>query len=160
MPRSCMLLHLLALLPVFLLSGCVLSAPGHLYPVQGPRAAQTPVPTYPLRVTLVMVPLTGTVSATLDSGEVCQGSLEKIPLDDPSSRSMQDDWDLVYGPGFFVSQILGKKRPRATLIGTHGTHLNVEMFNPALYSGSPGGSLHSIIGVARDDQGTVYKVTF
>lgn len=69
---------------------------------------------------------------------------------------MEAAWDSVYGSGFFVSHLLGKERIRATLIGDRGTRLNVELFS---HSDSRG-ILRDIMGVARDDHGNLYKVTF
>lgn len=136
---------ILCLLMATALCGCataLYTAQGNLYPVQGPLAT----------------PLTlagGSVSATLSGGEVYQGSLQKIYRNDPAVRSMQEDWDRVYGSGYFVGQVLGQPLERATLAGSHGTNLSIELYNtkPAL-------NLQGLTGVARDEKGSLFKVAF
>ena len=51
-----------------MLAGCVVLAPGHLYPVDGPLSTQTPAPIY--KVTLSGVLNSGSMSATVRDGEV------------------------------------------------------------------------------------------
>jgi hypothetical protein len=68
------------------LAGCMVMVPGHLYPVQGSLAAQTPVPIY--KVTLGGVLESGTMSATLPDGEVCKGSWAPVRQNDPSAGIM------------------------------------------------------------------------
>ena len=139
-----------------LLSACVVGAPGHMYPVAGPLAAQTPVPIYKVSLTIIG-PISGTLSATVQNGEACQGSLERIRPDAGASSNMRADWDRVYGQGFFDAQLLGNARARATLTGATGQCLSIELFNPRL---DHGGAVGDIVGIARDDSGNVYKVTF
>lgn len=133
-----------------LLAGCMVMVPGHLYPVQGSLAAQTPVPVY--KVTLSGVMESGTMSATLQDGEVCKGSWAPVRQDDPSAGSMSVEWDSVYGAGFFVANVLGNRVfARAVLLGTKGTTLNVEFYDP-----TPG-QIANVRGIAKDN---IFKLTF
>jgi hypothetical protein len=147
----------LSLLMTMMISGCVLVVDkhGHLYPVEGPAAAQSPPHIYTVTMNVVM--LVGTLSATLPDGEVCHGNMAKLDATDPASRNMQADWDRVYGDGFFTANLLGKERGRANLTGASGPCLQIEMYNPLMYHG---GGLTDVVGVARDDQGNLYKLTF
>jgi hypothetical protein len=91
----------------------------------------------------------------LQDGEVCHGAWTAIPQDDPSATAMSADWDSVYGQGFFQANVFGSKVfARATLTGTRGTTLNVQMYDP-----SPG-KVEAVIGVAADNKGNIYKLTF
>lgn len=149
-------------------SGCVhlIEMPAHLYPVEGPAATQTQAPLY--KLSLTMVEAAGRLSATLPDGEVCQGKLATLERNDPSSRSMESDWDRVYGQGFFVATLLGKDRGRATLTSPKGPCLHIELFNPNLRNGAfafagvltPEHSMYSVEGVARDEHGNLFKLTF
>jgi hypothetical protein len=161
----------LSLLMTVALSGCILSVgvPAHLYPVEGPAASQTPPPIYKLSLFMIAVVAgTGRLSATLPDGEVCHGDLETLARNDPSSRSMEPDWDRVYGQGFFVATLLGKDRGRATLTSDKGACLHIELFNPHLHNGSfaiarvitPEHSEYGVEGVARDEHGNLFKLTF
>jgi hypothetical protein len=68
---------------------------------------------------------------------------------------MSADWDQVFGPGYFVANVLGAQVvARAVLAGTKGTTLNVEFYDP-----SPG-HIQSVVGVARDNNGDLFKLTF
>ncbi len=136
-----------------LLAGCMVMVPGHLYPVQGSLAAQTPVPVY--KVTLSGVMESGTMSATLQDGEVCKGSWAPVRQDDPSAGSMSVEWDSVYGAGFFVANVLGNRVfARAVLLGTKGTTLNVEFYDP-----TPG-QIANVRGIAKDNKDNIFKLTF
>ena len=143
----------LVLLMTPLLSGCIVGVPGHLYPVHGPLSAETPAPVYSVRFSGIWK--SGTMSATLQDGEVCSGSWAAVPQDDPSANRMAAEWDSVYGSGFFVANVLGKPVfARATLSGTKGTTLSVE-----LYDSTPG-TMASAEGVAKDNKGNIFKLTF
>jgi hypothetical protein len=136
-----------------MLGGCVVMVPGHLYPVQGSLAAQSPVPIY--KVTLSGILESGTMAATLNDGEVCKGSWAAVRQDDPSASSMAVEWDSVYGGGFFVANVLGNRVfARAVLTGTKGTTLNVEFYDP-----TPG-QVTDVKGIAKDNAGNIFKLTF
>jgi hypothetical protein len=144
---------LLSVLVATLLAGCLVMVPGHLYPVHGSLSAQTPVPIY--KVTLSGVLDSGTMSATLNDGEVCSGSWAPVRQDDPSAGSMSVEWDSVYGAGFFVTSVLGNRVfARAILSGTKGTTLNVEFYDP-----TPG-QITNVTGIAKDNTGHIFKMTF
>ena len=59
----------LMLLIATLLSGCMVMVPGHLYPIQGPLASQTPPPVLPLTLDGVFKSgtLTGTQGSTVNA---------------------------------------------------------------------------------------------
>jgi hypothetical protein len=129
----------LLLCAAVLVSGC---ATGHLYPVQGPLSALTPAPVYKVKM--------GNgdqISATVANGEVCNGTWLDLVQEDPTAREMAADWDLVYGKGFFLANVLGKAGvARSMLTCPKGLTVNVE-FN-------------STQGVAKDSNGNVFKLTF
>ncbi len=129
----------LLLFAALLVSGCVA---GHLYPVQGPLAAQTPPPIYRVRMDNLDI-----VSFTLGSGDVCHGMWSNLPKEDPTSGDLSAEWDLVYGKGFFLANVHGSIGiARAILTCTKGTTVNVEF--------------SSTQGVAKDSNGNVFKLTF
>ena len=143
----------LSLWVALMVSGCV-TAPGvhgHLYPVEGPVTVQAPAPIY--TVTLNMLSVKRDISATLPNGEVCQGSLQTLGQNDPAARSMEADWDRVYGEGFFMATLLGKDRGHATLTGIEGACMRIELFNPQHDELLDTILLDSVEGVARDEQG-------
>jgi hypothetical protein len=129
----------LLLLAALLVSGCVA---GHLYPVQGPLSAQTPPPIYRVRMDNLDI-----VSVTLGSGDVCRGMWSNLPKEDPTSRDLSVEWDLVYGKGFFLANVFGNiGLARAMLTCTKDTTVNVEFTSDK--------------GVAKDSNGNVFKLTF
>jgi hypothetical protein len=146
------LFALLSLIGV-LATGCVVMVPGHLYPVQGSLSTQTPAPIY--KVTLSGVYKTGTMTATLEDGEVCHGSWGAVRQDDPLSGQMSGEWDRVYGQGFFTANVLGNPVfARGVLTGTKGTTLNIEFYDP-----TPG-QIANVKGIAKDNKGNIFKLTF
>lgn len=145
---GCMLVTLAALT----LSGCVIMAPGHLYPVQGPLAGATPPVVYSLFMNGVYD--SGTFSVTLPDGEKCTGKWNVIAPNDPNARQMSAAWDSVYGAGFFVAHVLGSRVfASAVLTGNKGTTLNVQVYDP-----QPG-NVSAAIGVAKDNSGNLFKLT-
>jgi hypothetical protein len=141
---------LLSLLTTALLGGCVV-VPGNLYPVAGPLSTQTPLPIFDITLSQVQ---TQAVVATLQNGEVCQGVRTQILQNDPSANRMSAQWDLVYGQGFFVANVLGSKSLyRADLTGTSGTTLSVEFY---LHNAQ---NMATAKGIAQDNRGNVYKLT-
>jgi hypothetical protein len=140
------------LLVTMLLTGCVIMAPGHLYPVQGPLAAANPQPIYSL--TLSGVYNAGTLTATLPDGETCKGDWSAVAPTDPNARQMSAAWDSVYGSGYFVANVLGSRVfASAVLKGDRGTTLNVQFYDP-----KPGNA-SAVIGVATDNNGNQFKLT-
>ena len=140
------------LLAAILLAGCVVMAPGHLYPVQGSLASANPPPIY--RLTLNGIYDSGTLTATLPDGEKCAGNWSAISPNDPNARQMSAAWDSVYGAGFFVANVLGSRVfAAAVLTGNRGTTLNVQFYDP-----KPG-DITAVKGVATDNSGNLFKLT-
>jgi hypothetical protein len=136
-----------------LLAGCIILVPGHLYPVEGPLASQSPPPIY--TVTISGIVRSGTMKATLAGGEACKGSWSAVAQNDPTANRMAAEWDRVYGAGFFTANVLGNPVfARGTLTSPQGTTLDVEFYLPVP------GHLESAKGVARDNRGNIYKLTF
>ena len=129
-----------------LLLGC--SAPLHLYPVQGPLAAQQPLPVLTARATGLT---SGTISFTLPSGEACAGPWAPI-RPGQVEQSLAPTWDSVYGPGHYLAHVLGSQwHGQARLTGNQGTRMHLEFYRDTV----PDAPLQ---GVARDEAGNVYKV--
>lgn len=125
-----------------------------LTPVAGPLATQTPVPTFPLTLHSGMGN-GGSLSATLRGGEIYSGQLIRLGLIDAQSRAHAADWDLIYGSGFFAGTVLTNEEfLRATLTGARGTSLVVELCEAGA------GKDARWKGVARDEQGNVFKLSF
>jgi hypothetical protein len=69
---------------------------------------------------------------------------------------MSPVWDSIYGPGFYVSRVLGARYyAQAVISGNRGTVLNVEMYRPV---GGPDNDIGVIKGVAKDNKDNVYKL--
>jgi hypothetical protein len=135
------------------LSGCVAVHRGHLYPISGPLLVQNPQPIFPL--TFFQLVSKGSLSATFKDGEECRGPWVLVSPNDPSAAAMSAVWDSVYGQGYFQANVLGTGAfARATLTGTRGTTLNVQFYlrNPAAFG--------TAVGVAADNQGDIFKLTF
>jgi hypothetical protein len=151
----------LAIIAIFLtvtmLSGCVLSVPGGFSPVQGPLSKQSPIPTYAATMSGI---LSGSISVILDNGEVCKGPWALVSDTAPGTIAaavapidMADDWDSVYGTGYFTAHVLGSKLyARATLTGSSGTVLHTEFSNENNTRGNTK-------GVAADNKGNIFKVS-
>jgi len=142
----------LLLLAISTMLGCYMNA--RLYPVQGPLAAQTPVP-------VLMAKITGKVNAesisvVLSDGEECKGRWVFVnnvqSSKGPNSvtaptTELSGAWDSIYGPNFYSSRIIGAKYyAQAVARGNRGTILNVELYGDK--------------GVAKDDKGNIYKLVF
>ena len=132
-----------------------------LYPVQGPLAAQTPQPVFsghirrpmfgPAPVFLLLK------SWTVANGVLLQGkpkTLQASSVNPPPNGTISFPqsnlafaWDAVYGEGFFVAHILGKKFGQGVFTGSQGTVLQVE-------------SLDGRNGVAVDNKGNTYKMVW
>ena len=134
------------------LCGCLVMVPGHLYPVEGPLTTVTPVGVYTLRISGVGTG--GELSATLD-GQPLRGPWSTVAPDDPTANSLAADWDRVYGTGFFTTHVLGTNMfAHGTLAGKGDMRLAVEFID------SPNDMLVHARGVASDNRGNVYKLTF
>ena len=155
---------LFLLLIVSTLSGCTATA--RLYPVQGPLSAQTPLPVYLAKLNGALN--SGSISAVLNDGEVGKGRWQVVhrvtppkgadAATDHSAFNMSAEWDFVYGPGFYVSHVLGARQyARAVVTGNKGTVLNVEMYKP---SNEENNTPSAIKGVAKDNNNNVFKLAF
>lgn len=147
---------LLAVPCLLLLTGClVLPVRAAFDPVQGPLAAQHPVPSFQARVTGAF---SGHVTVTLGQGKVFKGEWHPVKQGQLASAPGQvslspQDWDFVYGAGYYRASVLGSRLfARASLSGSAGSTALVEFYNP---DNRPG---HTH-GVARDSRGNLYKVT-
>lgn len=150
------------LLCASLLAGC--SARARFYPVRGPLSSRTPSPVYVGR--LSGITSSGTFSVVLDDGEVCKGHWAQVPRPSKSSDgaasaapgNLGSEWDLVYGQGFYVANVLGARLyATAEMTGNRGTVLHAELYKPDKVEQQP---VSNIKGVAKDDKGNVYKIAF
>jgi hypothetical protein len=133
-----------------------------LYPVHGPLAEQTPPQVFQGHIRRPIV-ATGPVfnllkSWTLADGDVSlTGKVQTITatsaIPSPAKTvtlplsNLAFAWDAVYGDGFFVAHVLGKKFDQAVFTGTQGTVLQVE-------------SVDGRNGVAIDNKGNTYKLVW
>lgn len=152
---------LLGILCVSLLSGC--SATARLYPVAGPLSTHNPTPVYVGKITGFAS--SGGFSAVLENGEVCKGQWSIVARPNASSNAnaaapqenLAAEWDSVYGTGFYVAHVLGAKLyGRGTATGNSGTLLSFEIYRPEDAENVPHGSVK---GVAKDNNGNVYKLS-
>jgi hypothetical protein len=98
----------------------------------------------------------GTITMTLASDESCSGSWSPVPAGDNTAGKMSAQWDQVYGPGFFLANVLGNGHfARATTLScNNGDTVSIEFFDPNTFN--RGNSK----GVAQDGKGNLYKVAF
>jgi hypothetical protein len=74
-----------------------------------------------------------------------------------SANDVASIWDTIYGPGFYVSHVLGATLyARVVATGNRGTVLNVEMYEP--YFEPAGRPENAIKGVAKDNKDNIYKL--
>jgi hypothetical protein len=155
----------LILLAMFTMSGC--SHTARLYPVQGPLSSQTPAPVLVGKITGAFN--SGDLSVKLSDGETCKGRWSVVHPPQvakgenaavaQTTTGMAAAWDAVYGPGFYVSHVLGTRlHAQAELAGDRGTVLNVEMYRSLEERAE---ALPAAIkGVAKDNKDNIYKVAF
>jgi hypothetical protein len=133
-----------------------------LYPVQGPLAAQTPQPVFAGQIRHPIASA-GPIflllkSWTVANGEVLEGKPKTVMASSVTTPpqagtislpqpNLAFAWDAVYGEGFFVARILGKKFGQGVFIGSQGTVLQVE-------------TLDGRNGVAVDNKGNTYKMVW
>lgn len=140
-------IQLMAVAGAMLLAGCAPLGLGRLYPVSGPIITQTPPPIYEVVLGPGLL-----AQVTLPNGQVYNGQRQTFKPDDPAASAMRTDWDQVYGQGFFTARILGNSGLwHYNLTDAQGKHLAVEVL-----VGSD--AYHE--GVARDEEGDVFKLTF
>ena len=151
------------LLGISLTLGCTHTA--RFYPVQGALSSQTPAPVLVGKITGSFTPKD--ISVVLSDGEVCKGHWVMVhPAQVPkgantatlaTTNGMPAAWDTVYGPGFYVSHVLGARLyAQAVATGDKGTVLNVEMYrSPAEHGAIPA---DAVKGVAKDNKDNIYKL--
>jgi hypothetical protein len=135
-----------------------------LYPVQGPATTQTPPPSFTAKLDLTHKPRK--ITLTQAGGETFEGTwtvvtvtfanpkTPGIPASYPPQPNLAFAWDLVYGQGFFLSNILGSQTiGQATATGNKGTVLQLEFQEEKL-----GAPVDNIFGVAIDNKGNIYKM--
>jgi hypothetical protein len=158
--------HVFVALGVSLLVGCtppIAYTTSYLFPVQGPLSIDKPIPVIPVKFTndfrnSVGLIMSGDISFSLPSGESFSGrwSREAYINSDPIALAQQREtdikaaWDTVYGQGYYIANVLGSLiHARAILKGSKGNSIQIE-FNSA--------QPWPTRGVARDDQGNIYKL--
>jgi hypothetical protein len=167
----------ITLLALSLICASVAAFAQKLYPVQGPLTAQTPAPVYSAKLKRPMFGFgshatsSGSIIWTLANGEKVQGALmnKSVVASSPDSKTPGDTssyppepnlafaWDAVYGQGFYVANVLGKKIWQEVLTGQQGTVLQVETYNGDYVSVTGDSRTH---GVAVDNKGNVYKLVY
>jgi hypothetical protein len=136
------------------LGGCAMMVPGHLYAVQGPLAKESSPPIYSVSLNGGISP-SGSLSVHMAQGITCSGAWNAVSQQDPSAQQMSAEWDEVYGSGYFVANVLGKRTfARSALTCTDSKNLSLEFL--VVHPGNPS----STIGVAKDGAGNVFKLTF
>jgi hypothetical protein len=130
-----------------------------LYPVQGPLAAQTPPPIFTARFSGSN---SGKFSMVQANGESFKGtwvfvtpSFVNAKTPGPSVSYLPQPnlafaWDAIYGEGYFLAQVLGKRIKQVSATGDRGTVLQVE----ELYADQQS----AFNGVAVDNKGNIYKL--
>ncbi len=90
----------------------------------------------------------------MPDGERCQGKWSSVaPMAVSHSRvTLFSQYGSVFGSGMAVANKPGVNRGEAILIGERGTRMEVEFFTG---SGTANG-----YGLAKDNQGNIYKVLF
>jgi|SRR5277367_2324728 len=146
---------------------CILAGSGYgfaqkLYPVRGPLAAQTPQPVFAGQTRHPVASLGPLFlllkSWTVANGEVLLGKPKTVTASSANAAPPTETislpqpnlafaWDAVYGEGFFVAHILGKKLAQGVFTGSQGTVLQVE-------------TLDGRNGVAVDNKGNTYKMVW
>jgi hypothetical protein len=136
------------------LGGCAVMVPGHLYPVQGPLSKESTPPIYTATLNGGVLP-SGTITVHLAPGITCPGDWKAVSADDPTGREMSNEWDEVYGSGYFVANVLGKRTfARAVLTCSNAEKLNLEFL--VVTPGIPS----STMGVVSDGTGNLFKLSF
>jgi hypothetical protein len=137
-----------------MLGGCAVTVPGHLYPVRGPLSKESTPPIYTATLNGGILP-SGSITVHTPMGITCPGDWKAVSRDDPTARQMSVEWDEVYGRGYFVANVLGKRTfARSVLTCTNAEKLNLEFL--VVEPGKPS----SIVGVVSDGTGNIFKLSF
>ena len=133
-----------------------------LYPVTGPLAEQSPQPVFSGQIRRPVFGVGAMFlllkSWTVANGEVLQGKPKTVQASSVNAApetgtisipqpNLAFAWDAVYGQGFFVAHILGRKFGQGVFTGSQGTVLQAE-------------SLDGRNGVAVDNKGNTYKMVW
>jgi hypothetical protein len=78
--------------------------------------------------------LSGTISVMLSNGEVCKGRWAFVSSTPPAAAAtdtidLADQWDAVYGSGYYLSHVLGNKLYARATLTSQGTIMHVELTN-------------------------------
>ena len=137
-----------------MLGGCAVMVPGHLYPVQGPLSKESTPPIYDATLNGSFLP-SGSITVHIAPGISCPGDWKAVSPDDPTARRMSVEWDEVYGSGYFVANVLGKRTfARSVLTCTNAEKLNLEFL--VVQPGNPS----TTVGVVDDGMGNKFKLSF
>lgn len=137
-----------------MLDGCAVMVPGHLYPVQGPLSKESLPPIYTASLNGSFLP-SGTLTVHMGPGVSCPGDWKAVSRDDQTAQTMAAEWDQVYGSGFFIADVLGRRTfARSMLSCSNGTKLKLEFL--VTRPGEP----TSTIGVVTDGAGNLFKLAF
>lgn len=141
------------------------AAAQRLYPVTGPATTQTPPPQFTAKMTTIFAK-GGKISLTLGDMETFEGTWTTVtadtvnraepgsPLPAPPQANLAYAWDMVYGQGYFLANVLGSQLlGQAIAKGSRGTILQIEFHKTSL-----GNADVNTFGVAVDNKGNVYKV--
>ena len=154
-----------ALFAASLLAASPAARAQRLYPVLGPAAAQSAPPLFTAKLQGYLGK-GGKIELTQAGGESFQGTWSIVtatwfnakapgsPQSYPPQPNLAFAWDAIYGPGYYVSTILGSENVgTATATSDQGTVLQIEFHREQL-----GVPEDNHFGVAIDNKGNVYKV--
>jgi hypothetical protein len=145
------LLVLPILCAVVLMSGCYMNA--KLYPVSGPAPNVTQQPVLSARLSGVLN--SGSISINMPDGKVRKGSWTRMAATSDSSSQMQGVWDSVYGSGYYLAHVVGRRLyAQGSVTGEQGNVYQVEFYKTDNVQ-----ELH-LFGIAKDSSGTIYKIVF
>ena len=150
----------LAVLSIITLWGC---ATARMYPVKGPLASQVPAPVYHAKISAAFD--SGTLSATLNNGELFRVPMSMVGASGTSAQNLSAEWDSVFGTGYYNNRVLTAQFHLAgAATGSRGTVLRVELYKneirpvPAIKNDDS--AVIEMNGIAKDSNGNVYKLDF
>jgi hypothetical protein len=135
----------------FCVAGC--STTVNLYPVEGPLAAQKPLPVI-VATADGITGNTGNLTLVLPTAESCSGKWSSVApqMAAVTNTSLFTRYGAVAGFSVTTGPVPGVNRGQAFLTCTRGTTIEAEFFTG---SGTANG-----YGVARDSNSNVYKMIF
>jgi hypothetical protein len=101
------------------------------------------------------------MSGTVETPAACVPATvrcqEGQPANAPAPADLASAWVAAWGRSFYEDKVLrARYLDEATLDGNRGTVLRVEVYWDPYWAGDSGGN--ALTGVAKDNQGNVYKV--